>query len=204
MTGISRKRDRHDRVAEAAAPVLLRLCEKVKWPSDLFVPAGDHMERRETSRPRSPFMLQPMWPGLSSRVAWLTTGVGRAYLAWCPEKERQAILRRLRRSRNPQDWLVRDPKSSMQYSPKRGGAVTQHVTQVMSGKPMTILRATTDSRPLSWGCRMARASTVRSIFFGSGQRSPWKNSRPGTLPISMPQLRRLLPRYSRRQSRRSA
>src|SRR5215210_7415332 len=38
---IGRKRDRHDRLAEAAAPVLDRLCRKVRWPSDLMVPAGD-------------------------------------------------------------------------------------------------------------------------------------------------------------------
>jgi IclR family mhp operon transcriptional activator len=53
---ISRRRDRYDRIAEAAAPVLDRLCQKIKWPSDLFVPSGVCMERRETSRPRSPFV----------------------------------------------------------------------------------------------------------------------------------------------------
>ena len=132
VTGTMRKRDRYDRVAEAAAPVLLRLCEKVKWPSDLFVPAGDHMERRETSRPHSPFMLQPMWPGLASRVAWLTTGVGRAYLAWCPEKERQAILRRLWKSRNPQDWLARDPKKldAILAETRRRGYATRDTSHV--------------------------------------------------------------------------
>ena len=62
LTSVVRKRDRYDGVAEAAAPVLVRLCRKVKWPSDLFVPAGDHMERRETSRPYSPFFL-PGRPG---------------------------------------------------------------------------------------------------------------------------------------------
>jgi DNA-binding IclR family transcriptional regulator len=50
---MGRKRDRYDRVAEAAAPVLDRLCQKVSWPSDLMVPAGDHMEIRETSRIRT-------------------------------------------------------------------------------------------------------------------------------------------------------
>ena len=45
----ARKPDRYDRVAEAAAPVLDRLCRKISWPSDLMVPAGDHMEIRETS-----------------------------------------------------------------------------------------------------------------------------------------------------------
>src|SRR5215216_4117163 len=54
---VARKRDRHDRVAEAAAPALDRLCHKVLWPSDLMVPAGDHMERRETSQAYSPFFL---------------------------------------------------------------------------------------------------------------------------------------------------
>jgi len=111
FTGVVRKRDRYDRVAEAAAPVLVRLCEKVKWPSDLFVPAGDHMEKRETTRPYSPFGLPSNQDEqVGRRVGWLMTGVGRAYLAWCPEKEREVILQRLRKSNNPQDRLARDPK----------------------------------------------------------------------------------------------
>ena len=57
-----RKRDRYDRVAEAAAPVLDRLCQKVSWPSDLFVPAGDHMERRESSRSQTPYFIHPSLP----------------------------------------------------------------------------------------------------------------------------------------------
>ena len=106
-----RKRDRHDRIVEAAAPVLVRLCEKVKWPSDLFVPASDHMEKRETSRPHSPFVLPPgLTEQVGVRVGWLMTGVGRAYLAWCPEKEREEILKKLRKHDRPGDWLVKDPK----------------------------------------------------------------------------------------------
>jgi IclR family mhp operon transcriptional activator len=108
--GVVRKRDRHDRVAEAAAPVLIRLCEKVKWPSDLFVPAGDHLERRETTRSRTPFVFPFPQPGVGVRVGWLMTGVGRAYLAWCSEKEREEILERLRKHDRPRDWLARNPK----------------------------------------------------------------------------------------------
>ena len=40
LTRLGRKRDRFDPVAEAAAPVLDRLCQKVSWPSDLMVPAA--------------------------------------------------------------------------------------------------------------------------------------------------------------------
>ena len=110
FTDVVRKLDRYDRVAEAAAPVLARLLETVKWPADLFVPAGDCMERRETNKPQSPFMLQGPQDLVGGRVGWLMTGVGRAYLAWCPEKERDAILRTLRKSSHPHDWLARDPK----------------------------------------------------------------------------------------------
>jgi IclR family transcriptional regulator, mhp operon transcriptional activator len=109
-TGGVRKRDRYDRVAEAAAPVLIRLCEKVKWPSDLFVPAGDHMEKRETSRPHSPFVLPGLPEQVGFQASWLMSGVGRAYLAWCPEKEREEILKKLRKHDRPRDWLVKEPK----------------------------------------------------------------------------------------------
>lgn len=111
FTRVARKRDRHDRVAEAAAPVLDRLCQRVKWPSDLFVPSGDHMERRETSRAHSRFIIHSnqMNP-VGQRVCWLMTGVGRAYLAFCPEQEREEILQRLRKSDKPEDWLAREPK----------------------------------------------------------------------------------------------
>jgi IclR family transcriptional regulator, mhp operon transcriptional activator len=107
----TRKRDRYDRVAEAAAPVLDRLCHKVSWPSDLFVAAGDHMERRETSRSLSPYINHPGYMvRIGQPVNWLLTGVGRAYLAFCPDRERESILQRLRRSDQPEDRLARDPK----------------------------------------------------------------------------------------------
>src|SRR5436190_10250976 len=92
FTDVVRKLDRYDRVAEAAAPVLAQLLETVKWPTDLFVPAGDCMERRETNKPHSPFLLSGPHTQVGGRVGWLMTGVGRAYLAWCPEKERESTL----------------------------------------------------------------------------------------------------------------
>lgn len=113
FTRATRKRDRYDRVAEAAAPVLDRLCRKVLWPSDLFVPVGDFMERRETSRPHTPFFIHPgdfKRLGVTVRANWLMTGVGRAYLAYCPEQERDAIIRRLRKSDKPENQLARDPR----------------------------------------------------------------------------------------------
>jgi len=85
LTHMARKRDR---VAEAAAPVFDRLCRKISWPSDLLVPAGDHMEVRETSRTHSPLVFHLNHVG--RHLGWLETGVGRAYLAFCSDKERPA------------------------------------------------------------------------------------------------------------------
>jgi IclR family transcriptional regulator, mhp operon transcriptional activator len=101
------RREHRDRIAEAAAPVLERLCRQVSWPSDLMVPAGDHMEIRETTRARSPILLQQERIGLP--VNWLLSAVGRAYLAHCPVTERQRILDLLRHSNKPEDRLAREP-----------------------------------------------------------------------------------------------
>jgi IclR family mhp operon transcriptional activator len=108
----ARKQDAHERVAEAAAPVLDNLCRRVKWPSDLLVPAGDCMERRETSRALSPLIIHSPFHAtreIGTKVNWLLTGVGRAYLAFCAAEERDRILERLRKSDKPEDRLAHDP-----------------------------------------------------------------------------------------------
>jgi IclR family mhp operon transcriptional activator len=102
------RREHGDRIAEAAAPVLERLCQRASWPSDLMVPSGDHMEIRETTRTRSPFLLEQERIGW--RVNWLLSGVGRAYLAFCPAKERQRVVSLLRSSSRPEDRLAREPE----------------------------------------------------------------------------------------------
>jgi IclR family transcriptional regulator, mhp operon transcriptional activator len=88
-------------------PVLDRLCRKIVWPSDLAVPADDHMEICETSRTLSPFSFNSARVG--NRINWLMTGLGRAYLAFCPEEERQRVVTRLRDTGNPQDRLASQP-----------------------------------------------------------------------------------------------
>jgi IclR family mhp operon transcriptional activator len=110
ISHLARKRDRYDAVAEAAAPVLDRLCQKLAWPSDLMVPAGDHMELRESSRVRTPFFTYFIHDRVGTPVNWVLSAVGRAYLAYCPEQERTRILSRLRRSSLPENRLAHDPK----------------------------------------------------------------------------------------------
>jgi IclR family mhp operon transcriptional activator len=108
LTHAPSRRDHRDRIAEAAAPVLERLCRRVSWPSDLMVPVGDHMEIRETTRTRSPFLMPQERIGLP--VNWLWSAMGRAYLAFCPVKERQHVIELLRASSKPEDRLAREPE----------------------------------------------------------------------------------------------
>jgi IclR family mhp operon transcriptional activator len=108
LTLLARKRDQYEAVAEAAAPVLDRLCRKVSWPSDLMVPAGDHMEVRESSRMVTPVYFAHQRVG--TPINWVLSAVGRAYLAFCPEKERERILVLLRESDKAENRLARDTK----------------------------------------------------------------------------------------------
>jgi IclR family mhp operon transcriptional activator len=109
LTRVAYRRARHDRIAEAAAPVLDELCERISWPSDVLAPAGDSMEIAETSQTHSPFII-PI-SGIGRRVNWLLSAVGRAYLAFCSDKERDAIVQRLLKSDKLEDRLAHDRKS---------------------------------------------------------------------------------------------
>ncbi len=108
--------DADARLAEVAAPILDDLRNELGWPSDLAIYHRLAMEIVESSRFRKPFDLPfGIMPArnhgpLSYRVPMLLSGLGRAYLAFCPEPERQEILAALAASAEPNDRLARDQK----------------------------------------------------------------------------------------------
>jgi len=168
LTRLGRKRDRYDRVAEAAAPVLNRLCQKVSWPSDLMVPAGDHLEIRETSRTQSPFMVYYSKDRVGMQVNWLLSAVGRAYLAYCPESERKRslvcfanpIVRKIGWRAIRSDWT--------RSSPKPGGEDTASAIRLLSAALMG------RNCPMAWQAspfpfEIAGEYTASSTSSGRGQ-----------------------------------
>jgi IclR family transcriptional regulator, mhp operon transcriptional activator len=92
--------DDADWLGEIASPVLARLCERVRWPSVLSVPRLYYMEVVETNSRRAYFDDIRARP-VSFRVNLLRSASGRAYLAFCPDPEREAVLRRLRERNLP-------------------------------------------------------------------------------------------------------
>ncbi len=86
--------------------VLNELCQQISWPSDLAIYDRGEMHILDTSRTRTPFLIN--MTGVGYRVPMLQTGLGRAWLSFCPDAEREAILADLALSKRPHDRLVHE------------------------------------------------------------------------------------------------
>lgn len=95
-----------DRLVESAAPILDRLYGEVGWPSDLAVRTGQGMLILESTRRAHP-EIGNHHP-LDVHMPMLWSAPGRAYLAFCPAAEREAILDGLRDCHERQDQAIHD------------------------------------------------------------------------------------------------
>ncbi len=112
-------------LVELASPVLERLTAHVQWPSVLSIPRLDYMEVIETNSPRAYFDDVPVGP-IHFRANMLRSASGRAYLAFCPERELQAVIRRLRERDTPGHRLAHDPatlRRILEVTRRRGYSV---------------------------------------------------------------------------------
>lgn len=94
-------------LVEIASPVLGELSGRLQWPSVVSVPRLDYMETLETNSSRTYFDALPPRPH-GFRVNMLGSASGRAYLAFCPEQELEAVLARLRLKKDPAYRLAQD------------------------------------------------------------------------------------------------
>ncbi|SEG18929.1 IclR family transcriptional regulator domain-containing protein [Marinobacterium lutimaris] len=83
------------RLCDVATPVMLRLVDEVRWPSDLFVREGIGMRYIESTRTSTPISLYPS--RLNIKVKMLYSAGGRTYLAYCPEAERRELIETIRK-----------------------------------------------------------------------------------------------------------
>jgi IclR family mhp operon transcriptional activator len=83
----------HLRLTELAAPLLRALHEQLPWPSDLAVRDGTRMLVLESNRPLVGLTVNRKVVGFHPHM--LLSALGRAYLAFCPEGEREALLAEL-------------------------------------------------------------------------------------------------------------
>ena len=139
-----------------------------------MVPAGDHMEIWETSRTRSPILLQQERIGL--QVDWLLTAVGRAYLAYCPAKERQRVITMLRSSSRLEDRLAREPErlNAILAETRARGYGTRDASTLAA--TMVDPRTRTVCWQLRFRCATARGFSGRSTCFGCAPPTVLKRS----------------------------
>lgn len=95
-----------DKAVEASRPFLYALTAQHKWPVAIATFDGDAMIVRAGTRHKSPFSTDPDY--LDTRLPMLLSALGRAYLAFCPEEEREMILAVLRASTKRSDATARD------------------------------------------------------------------------------------------------
>lgn len=77
-------------IAEIAAPALLALTARIRWPCDVGTLEGMAMVIRETTHRVAPFSIDRAM--LGRRLPMLESSMGQAYLAFCPPAERAALL----------------------------------------------------------------------------------------------------------------
>lgn len=82
-------------IATIAKPRLRELGQNVVWPLSLCVPSNTTMVVKLTTDKDTPLTMELISAGL--RMPMLTSAAGRAYLAYCPEAERNALLELIRR-----------------------------------------------------------------------------------------------------------
>jgi IclR family mhp operon transcriptional activator len=82
-------------ISQAAASVIGDLSRRFVWPIDLSTYENAAMVIQETTHARSPLSIDRGMIG--RRLPLLRTSAGRAYLSYCPEAEREIILKHVAR-----------------------------------------------------------------------------------------------------------
>lgn len=98
--------NRHTSVGSIVAPLMADFRQRIGWPSDVALFDRDAMLVVKSSRQGEPFSFNRA-PGFRAPI--LGTSLGLAYLAFCPDAERDEILERVTGDLAPWNKLAQDP-----------------------------------------------------------------------------------------------
>ena len=76
-----------------STPILIELIGKIGWPSDLLFLYGDRMRAKASNRAHCAMEINRSFVGVGGPLC--NSASGRAYLAWCPEPERERLLHQI-------------------------------------------------------------------------------------------------------------
>lgn len=95
-----------DWIDQVAAPAMSQHLRALSWPSDLATPDGGFMIVRESTHRAS--LLSQHRATIGIRIPMLVSSLGRAWLSWCADEERDATLALLRERTDAIGDLARD------------------------------------------------------------------------------------------------
>lgn len=95
-----------DWIDDIAAPLMVKHHRELAWPSDLAIPNGGFMVVRESTHRHS--MLSQHHATIGERIPMLVSSLGRAWLAHCPDEERESTLSTLRARQDETGEIARD------------------------------------------------------------------------------------------------
>jgi IclR family mhp operon transcriptional activator len=124
-----------DRLSDLAAGPREALQARVPWPTDLGVRDGTAMLSIDGPYARN--SLSANFRVLGGRPPMLRSSLGRCYLAFCPDEERQEILAALRKSRLPADREGSRPAEvqRMVEQARRQGYATRSAVHTSANSP---------------------------------------------------------------------
>lgn len=105
---LSQGYDRHLWVGAVSEPILGEFRNQIGWPSDVAICDGDAMVVVQTTRGGQGPISFNRKPGFRASV--LMTSLGRAYLAFCPEAERDKLIAALAAQPGAFNDLARQPR----------------------------------------------------------------------------------------------
>jgi IclR family mhp operon transcriptional activator len=115
-----------DWIDQVAAPAMRAHLRALSWPSDLATPDAGFMIVRESTHRASLLSLHRATIGI--RIPMLVSSLGRAWLTWCADEEREATLTLLRTRTDAVGELARDSayvKRVLRETRKRGYATNR-------------------------------------------------------------------------------
>jgi len=93
-------------VGQIAMPEMIKLGREILWPIDLVTIDHDAMLIRKSTHMFSPLSFDTGMTG--KRIPLLQSAGGHAYLAFCPDEEREMIFEMLRKSDKPEHALIHE------------------------------------------------------------------------------------------------
>jgi IclR family mhp operon transcriptional activator len=154
VRGLSDGFDDEAWVTQIARPYIYELCNELVWPIAVATLSGTAMLVRQTTDHRSPLAIEKRGPGF--RVPILASASGLAYMAFCPEEQREAILDILAKSRREEDKPAKNRKKLRELFAeirKRGYSSSRRARRVSDEISFSV--------PVMAGDRLVASLTIR-------------------------------------------